>query len=221
MIWPPQSGCRYIDSDPVVGLLILSQISLDIYESYKEAAAILRAHKDGVMIEKLVWRALILQRNFLSLPPPSCPSTMDAKDVLLHMCCTAGILFNSMVFYPYPYSSGLLPRRATQLRESVVRIQANDCTQQYEDIIIWACVLGAIAATFIPEMRDYFIGQLLTWRKARVGWPQFHDLLSSILWYEPVCGPPSFSVWESMQAALLSESASEPHTHMHLTTTVF
>jgi hypothetical protein len=138
----------------------------------------------------------------------------------------AGLIFSDMVLYPLPYSTGIKPRLAVQLRrvlaeEKLWEFWDDGAGEGFGGLLVWACVLGAIASGRMGGgVRTWFVGRLLRavvsvvmksgangqgqrrvvkgcWDGSREG---LKEVCERWLWWDYVCGPPAFAVWSEVMA---------------------
>lgn len=185
-------------------------LSYDMFFWYRTAIEVLGLIDTTPDLLDLGPPKLDVQYGFLSFPKLEECSDPDRSDVLLGICHSAGLVFNDMVLYALPYSSGVKPRTATQLQDAISRLRPfwdvydkESSLHKFRDFLIWACTLGAIAATKMPQMRRFFLGRLAYLSNAITDWEKFHDLLSRFLWYRSVCEEPARAVWDEMQRRTL------------------
>jgi hypothetical protein len=185
-------------------------VSYDMFYYYRTAAEIVALMDTTADLFDLGPPKLDVHCGFLSFPRLDEIPDPDRADVLLCICRSAALIFDDMVLYPLPYHSGQMPRNATQLQDGISRLRPfwdvydkEASLHKFKDLLIWACTLGAIAATRMDHMRRFFLGRLAYLSNAIADWENFNDLLSRFLWYKPVCEPPARGVWNELQRRTL------------------
>lgn len=167
---------------------ILRSLDEDVFQLFVLGRAVLSRLEDDPFGEHTLDTArLDVHHGLLSYPKLSEHSVLDSTTVLLCVCRTAGLIFSDMVLYPMPYSTGISPRLAEQLLEAFIRPELDECwLGSYQGLLIWAAVLGAIAATRLPCLRRFFLKRLAHLPDAQGSWHELHTILTGFLWWEPV-----------------------------------
>ncbi|KIW71938.1 hypothetical protein PV04_00164 [Phialophora macrospora] len=161
------------------------------------------------------------QRTFLDL----FPKKGGGLEHFVHECCRLSMLiFSDMVLFPMPSCTRIKPRLADELRhlletfdDKVKATQDAGITHStpFADMVLWALVLGGIAASF-TDHRPWFVRRLrMTLRgqepdkvsvdsnassasaSALESWPSFRDRVTRFLWWDPVVDAPARDLWEA------------------------
>lgn len=193
------------------GLYLLAGINTRLFELYVLATKIIltleyfHLQKDSHMEHTSLFHEIAHARNevqhgFLSLPRLANPDAATPCAIFTCICRVAGLIFSDMVLYPLPYSTGIKPRLATRLRQVLELPQLKPFwASEFTDLLMWACVLGAIAASRMA-LRGWFLASLLRMPSVRqADWKTFQATMARYLWWDYVCLPPTFLVWKNLQ----------------------
>ena len=186
---------------PKKSLRVLLGLNIEMYRFYCHAAHFTSLMEQNLSFEEPRVARYDIHYGFLSFPKLDEIPNPQYHDIMLCICRTAGLLFNDMVLYPLPYCSGRKILLASQLRDALHALTGDHCPRidRFNDLLLWASVLGAIAATLLRPQRKFFLENLRSLSQPRWDWPTFKSILSSFLWYGPVCDPPAQKVWEDLQ----------------------
>lgn len=186
-------GLRYFRSNPTGAELLL------ILQSFSEATNALdhfvRGGPTAPELVDLIEARNTSQHRLLSQTPVRVDLS-DAESCVLQATRLATLIFSDMVLFPLPPTQGVKPRLARKL---IVILEACDlphCWDLYEQVLVWALTLGAIAASFTPE-RTWYVEQL----RHRLSvlsideLPELESICSKFLWWRPVCSEPVQALW--------------------------
>lgn len=135
------------------------------------------------------------QHRLLSLTPPS--SELPSSDECIYnVTRLATLIYSDMVLFPLPPASTIKPRLAEILRRALDCCTLQSCWGLHPSLMLWAVVLGGIAASSIPYR--YWYTRRLYSLSTELGlhcWEAAKQTLSSFLWWDYVCDPPAKKLW--------------------------
>ena len=188
--------------DPTrTSLIVVRKLDQRMYEIYQQGCNVVQILRDksssGIPDNSLRYA---VQHDLLSFPKMTDLCTFTSSELLVCLCRTAGLIFSDMVLYPTPYSTGVKPRLAQQLDEIMrgPEIRNLPDLDTYEHLLVWACVLGAIASTFLPAYRQSFLDRLRSLLSGQDSVEDLTEILEGFMWYAPVCDPPMLLVWKDL-----------------------
>ena len=150
---------------------------------------------------------IIDQRNFVQHSLMSLKSQQELYDSdstmeeSLYECCRlAAIIYSLLVIFPLPPVFGPFEGLADQLHLELTLVSLDDQTTPRSRLLIWALVMGAIAALGCPE-RPWFLSQIrvLSTKMKVEKWAQMKEILLSFLWLPSTNDPDGQDVWMEMQ----------------------
>jgi len=197
------TGFRYIqflDQDLACALEAAEDvtIALDLFQRRKAQA---------FNLVDIVDAANEAQHKLLSVKPAL---TIEGSemDYLREISRWTALIYNDMVIFPLPATTQTKPRLSSALRlaienyETINRkylgtsggvIKALD----HSDLILWASMLGAMAAELTPNRTWYIqkLGQYLFQSPYRHTWSDFRNLMSTFLWWDYIHEEPGQRLW--------------------------
>lgn len=165
-------------------------------------------HYNSGSTDLRLFRSLVIVRNetqhgLLSLKRLSETNYLTERDVLFEVCRLSGLIYNDLVLYPLPYSTGVKPRLAQQLYQVLQDPRMGDLwDSDFHELLIWVCFMGEIAARKTKD-HGWFVRTLLKITRIKnLDKEGFTDLMQSFLWWDYVCLPPALELWEHLQEAM-------------------
>lgn len=143
-------------------------------------------------------------------------------DILPHICCVGGLIYNDLVLFPLPPTTQVRPRLAKELRtamETFDRFEADETTHEYLNndfgdlnlMVMWALMMGALAALNTPDDYSFFIIKLQHYvRRAPhlSEWQAFSNVMETYLWWNYIFDENATRLWtEVVQAPELRRSS--------------
>lgn len=154
-----------------------------------------------------LFRSLVIARNetqhgFLSLRRLSDTNALTERDILFEVCRLSGLIYNDLVLYPLPYSTGVKPRLARQLHEVLQDPRMGDLwNSDFHELLIWVCFMGEIAARRTKD-HGWFVKKLLEITRIKnLNNDGFAELMQSFLWWDKICLPSALYLWEHLEEA--------------------
>ena len=141
-----------------------------------------------------------VQHQLLSIP--ASPSRLPGPDECIYDTCRfAALIYSDMVLFALPPAAGVKPRLANKLRRALDCCTMQLCWDSHSHLLLWAVVLGGIASWSTPN-RLWFVSQVqaLSTRLAFDCWESCKNILSTYLWWDPVCDQPAIKLWEESRA---------------------
>ena len=126
---------------------------------------------------------------------------ITTADVLVNSIRIAALIYSDMVIFPLPYVTQVKPHLAANLRKALNHPALKVIWYQpaYSDILIWALVMEAIAATK-TKSRSWFVYRVIDLLDGRgIGdWNKFLSLVKGFLWWDFVCDIPANKLWDDI-----------------------
>ncbi len=188
---------------------------LDLLEVASELTAALdhhqRAENNAPSLEVLINNRDWMVHRSLSLIPyyhdqedalshGSGISTGPLRDLLQEIYRQALLIYMDMVLYPIPPHARVKPRLAHSLLPLLLALSDETWTNDLHDFLVWAALMGAMGARYIPE-RILYIELLAskTEESSLRTWEALHDCMRRYLWWDFVCEEPGRKVWDEIE----------------------
>lgn len=131
-----------------------------------------------------------------------------ANICLREICHCAALIYNDMVVFPLPATTGTKPRLSKRLRFAIENYEVLSSksttmagkgakTVDHSDLILWALMLGAMAASLTVHTTWYVqkLGQYLSQSPYRHTWLDFRKLMFTFLWWSYIFDEPGQRLW--------------------------
>ncbi|KAH8800461.1 hypothetical protein F5884DRAFT_810512 [Xylogone sp. PMI_703] len=140
----------------------------------------------------------LIQHHILSLPKSCELGIADQPSHIYEIARLAIIIYGVGVIFPIAGQNSPLTFLAGQLQILLKQQFENLVSAENIDVVIWAVVLGGIAAVDDPYCRRWFTTCLRSAvDSAGVGsWNQLQHILSSVAWFEPACTSAGLQLWQ-------------------------
>ncbi|RDW72233.1 hypothetical protein BP5796_08267 [Coleophoma crateriformis] len=141
-----------------------------------------------------------IQHRLLSLPGAEDLEHLNFTKLSLYECCRLSVLIYSIaVVFPIPNPGGALHNLVRRLKISIEGLESEDYRKLYADVLLWALILGGIAALDMLE-RTWFVSKLSVLRKEQNlhNWKSVEDILECFLWLESACGAGGILLWSEV-----------------------
>ncbi|KAK5059957.1 hypothetical protein LTR84_009840 [Exophiala bonariae] len=155
---------------------------------------------------------------------PSAEATHDL--CLREICQWAALIYNDMVVFPLPATTGNKPRLSKGLRSALESYEILSSkstslagqvvkTVDHSDFILWALMLGAMAASSTVNTTWYVqkLGHYLSQSPYRHTWSDFRKLMLTYLWWSYILDEPGERLW--WEGQLASESLDSTGVDFH------
>ncbi|KAF4461696.1 hypothetical protein FALBO_11498 [Fusarium albosuccineum] len=146
---------------------------------------------------------------YIELPDENRPQERVPNIVscLREICRLCALVYVDMVILPTPPHTGIKRR----LSEGILRLIETvlygngERHSRVSEFLVWATMLGAIAARFTDLEGSYrkHIKKIVQIS----AWDVIHRQLKRYLWFGPVCDDPAVKIWSDTEAAILQSPA--------------
>ncbi len=136
-----------------------------------------------------------VQHRVMSLPHRDFILVTD--HAIYEACRLAVMIFANIVVFPLPAATNVRPRLAGMLRRTLSRLPAESENTAHRQVLLWAIMLGAIAAANVKEYMDWYHA-VFRQHCLLLGideWSEVQAVMISHLWFDSVCGPPARKIW--------------------------
>ncbi|KAF5006468.1 hypothetical protein FDECE_7155 [Fusarium decemcellulare] len=146
---------------------------------------------------------------YIELPDENQPQERVPNMVscLREICRLCALVYVDMVILPTPPHTGIKRR----LSEGILRLietvlhENGERHSRVSEFLVWATILGAIAARFTDLEGSYrkHIKKIVQIS----AWDVIHRQLKRYLWFGPVCDDPAVKIWSETEVAVLQSPA--------------
>lgn len=176
---------------------------LSVLEAFSEVTVALDHYARGgptapELVDLVTARHSAQHRLLSQLPPPQ-SNFLDGDNNVLHACRLAVLIFSDMAIFPLPPTQGVKYRLAPLLRHTLQACSIVCSWDLHAYVLLWATTLGAIAASYTYD-RSWYVEQMIK-HVENLGIDHLSTLdsiCSKFLWWKPVCGEPTETLWAEM-----------------------
>ncbi|KAJ9614313.1 hypothetical protein H2200_002449 [Cladophialophora chaetospira] len=141
-----------------------------------------------------------VQHRILSLPRRDFILVSD--HAIYEACRLAAMIFGAMIIFPLPRATNIKARLAGMLRWTLERLPSELESTSQRQILLWAFMLGAIAASNSKGDRDWYC--MMIKKQSRLlgieQWSDIQVMMNNHLWFDRVCDPPTQKIWAGAMA---------------------
>ncbi|PGH15848.1 hypothetical protein AJ80_05379 [Polytolypa hystricis UAMH7299] len=181
-----------------------------VLKSIRDYNLVVHLHSEGLLPD-LEYAVIADRRNWIQFNLVSLPPLRDYEEEFIRRhkpyeaCRLAAIIYNIMVLFPLPAGNRPFNRLAPMVKLALINSGFPESWQGSYEMLIWAVVLGGIAARNSHE-RAWFCTALSD--MARVvqisTWGELKTILSAVIWMDFVCDMPAEELW--IEASLILHS---------------
>lgn len=154
----------------------------------------LRKDDSAPRLIHVIWGRNCLIHDLLSLPDRS-SDPLSPDSCLYEVCRLATLAYMLLVLFPFPRVSGPHYLLAQRLMHILGSCWTFGLQQEYQDLFLWASMLGGILAED-TALRIWFIEELrLPREQALKPWNLVKDVCTCFLWFEQDCDAPGEKLW--------------------------
>ncbi|EXJ62206.1 hypothetical protein A1O7_02639 [Cladophialophora yegresii CBS 114405] len=143
------------------------------------------------------------------------PAATTGEILVVDCCRLAGLVYCELVLFPSLSEGDIMFRLVSDLQVALETayfwLSGEERLTSVSNMLLWATALGAMAAT-TATARRWFVRRLsvrLCADERLCVWQVFRSLMSTFLWWRPVCDHPGQMVWEEaihdIQLAICNE----------------
>ncbi len=156
-------------------------------------------HRGGPDAPELMQIAMarnFAQHDLLSLPHLSSVISSE-ENCIYEVCRLASLIFSDMVLWPLPAATGVRERLAQYLMSALCACRLLSSWMKYPSLLLWATVLGGIAA-WETAGQQWFFRQLdyAVIKRTISAWPVVKSILETFLWWDYVCEERAQVFWK-------------------------